>query len=410
MDSTNLPWPEKHRPSTMKELVGNPDQLKGLSTWLESWSTQSSQQRAALLIGPPGVGKTASVNALANDLGMEIVEFNASDSRNKAQIESLVWQSAMQHTLDGSLRLILLDEVDGLSGTSDRGGVGAIIKIIETTGHPIIMTANDPESPRLKDLFKKCRVFTFNTISHDDMLIILKRIIKRQKITIEESVLDEVVYNSGGDLRAAISDLELISKGGVSQFSLAFRDTRRNAQDTLTRLFMATDMETARQVLSESDVDHDKLLLWLEENVPLHLVSSEELERGMETLSQADLYLGRIWRGQNWKLLAYFYNLIAAGIPSSRSTTPFTKTMYSQPAWPLLVWQSNMSERNQSEIRSRLSRVALVSKKRVARTHQDIIKQIVDKSPAQEKKFSEWLNLKRGTFGQRGSRRSRPGR
>jgi len=405
MKSDTLPWPEKHRPKSIKELVGNTHQLAGLSDWLSSWTRGLPKLRAAMLIGPPGVGKTTAVHALANDMGFEIVEFNASDSRNKSQIETLVGRSAVQQTLDGSLRIILLDEVDGLSGTSDRGGAGAIAKIIQTTSHPIIMTANDPESSRLKSLLKICRVFNFATISQEDMLRILKRIVKKQEIDFSDADLQEILYNSGGDLRAAISDLELMAKGGIKD-TLAFRDVHRGVIDTLARLFMARDMETARKVLSESDMDYDTLLLWIEENIHLHLTTPQELEHGLETLSQADLYLGRIWKQSNWRLLAYFYDLLALGIPSSRTETPYAKTNYTQSKWPLLIWQSNMSERKQAEIRSRLARATGVSKARVARTYQDIIQQIVDRKPSQESVFTEWLGLKKGSFVRRGSHHS----
>ena len=146
---------------------------------------------------------------------------------------------------------------------------------------------------------------------------------------------------------------------------------------------------------------------WVEENIHLHLTTPAELERGLETLSLADLYLGRIWKRSNWRFLAYFYDLLALGIPSSRTETPYAKTDYTQSKWPLLMWQSNMSERKQAEIRSRLARAAGVSKKRVARTHQDIIQQIVDRKPSEEIKFTKWLGLKKGSFVQRGSRHSR---
>ncbi|MHA1480562.1 MAG: AAA family ATPase [Candidatus Thorarchaeota archaeon] len=152
MTERNLPWPEKHRPTSLSEIVGNEDVIKGLWEWVRAWMVKIPRKRAALLIGPPGIGKTASINAIANDMDAEIVEFNASDKRNKANIEVQVWRSATQQTLDGRFRIILLDEVDGLSGTSDRGGVGAIVKIIRESVHPIVMTANNHESPRIKDL------------------------------------------------------------------------------------------------------------------------------------------------------------------------------------------------------------------------------------------------------------------
>lgn len=44
--------------------------------------------RAAMLSGPPGVGKTTSARVVANACGYEIIEYNASDDRGKSIIES----------------------------------------------------------------------------------------------------------------------------------------------------------------------------------------------------------------------------------------------------------------------------------------------------------------------------------
>ena len=136
MKNDKLPWPERYRPESLKEIVGNTASVKGLRNWVESWIRGTPSVKAVLLIGPPGVGKTASIGALSRDYNLELVEFNSSDKRNKSVIEDHVWKAATQQTLDGRLRIILLDEVDGLSGTSDRGGVNAILKIIDETGNP----------------------------------------------------------------------------------------------------------------------------------------------------------------------------------------------------------------------------------------------------------------------------------
>ena len=154
VNNEDLPWPEKHRPRSTDQIVGNSEQISAMRTWVLSWKNRLPDKRAILLIGPPGTGKTATIGALAMDLDMEIVEFNSSDKRNKGSIETLVWRAASQQTLDGRPRIILLDEVDGLSGTSDRGGVGAIIKVIKNSVHPILMTANDPDV--CTTLCKKC--------------------------------------------------------------------------------------------------------------------------------------------------------------------------------------------------------------------------------------------------------------
>ncbi len=406
MNNESLPWPEKHRPKKLDGLVGNSDTIKELRNWVESWITRVPSKRAALLVGPPGTGKTASVGALANDLDMELVEFNSSDKRNKDSIETLVWRAASQQTLDGRPRLILLDEVDGLSGTSDRGGVGAILKVVKDAVHPIVMTANDPNSPRLKDLMKVCQVFNFGLIEHDDMEKVLRHIISENSVEVSSETLDGIIESSGGDLRAAIADLESQVRSGLASLVVepAFRDSKRGIEETLRHLFASADSKIARRTLSESELNHDSLVLWIEENLHLHLMTTKELDEGFEQLSLADMTLGRIMRDQNWKLLAYFYDYLSMGVAMSRFETPFRRVKYSQPTWPLLVWQGNRKRDKQADVLKSLSTVTGVSKRRVRQTHLDIIHEIVRIDPRSLNDFATWLNVEKSSLVQKSSR------
>jgi len=395
MRNEKLPWPERYRPESIKDIVGNTASVKGLKDWIESWITGTPSVKAVLLIGPPGVGKTASIGALSRDYNLELVEFNSSDKRNKGAIEDHVWKAATQQTLDGRLRIILLDEVDGLSGTSDRGGVNAILKIIDETGHPIVMTANDPHSPRLGSLIKKCKIFTFSSIEPKHMMDVLRKIVAIQGAELSEDKMEEIVEQSGGDLRAAISDLETVLVGEhLPEEILSSRDIRRDVEEVFRRLFMTTDSGAARQVISELDVDHRELLLWLEENVQLHLLTPKELELGFEFLSLADLSLGRIMRGQNWKLLAYVYDFLSAGIATSRTDTPFRNVQYSRPTWPLLLWQGKRKRDKKKDLLAALSAVAGVSRDRAIQTYGNAMTEIVKRSPRFRKTFSSWLSVK----------------
>jgi DNA polymerase III delta prime subunit len=80
-------WTVKHKPQTLSEIVGNEEAIRKLTSWINSWSKAVPKKRAAFLYGPPGIGKTVAVEALANDLKMELVEKNASDHRTAEAVQ-----------------------------------------------------------------------------------------------------------------------------------------------------------------------------------------------------------------------------------------------------------------------------------------------------------------------------------
>ena len=141
--STSLPWVEKYRPSSISDLVGNNNNINALTSWLNNWG-EPKTKRAALIIGPAGSGKTSFAFATANDLGVFVVEINASDKRNKGAIEEKVKGATIFHSLTNYLdgisttyeRVVLIDEVDGLHGNRDRGGAPTLSRIIKETSVP----------------------------------------------------------------------------------------------------------------------------------------------------------------------------------------------------------------------------------------------------------------------------------
>ncbi|MBD3405581.1 MAG: replication factor C large subunit [Candidatus Lokiarchaeota archaeon] len=394
-----MPWPERFRPKSISEVVGNRHAMKTILGWIETWKNGIPKKKGLLLVGPPGVGKTASVIAIASEFDVELVEFNASDKRNKAHIENQVWIAATQHTLDDRMRIILLDEVDGLSGTSDRGGAGAISKVIDQAVHPIIMTANDPDSSRLKKITKKSLVIEFSFLEKEDVKIVLQRILTEVAKEVAESDLEQIIQQSGGDLRAAIADLQTFIEGSKNLTRSYSRDTQRNITETLQRMFMTTEISTAKRIISEGDIGFEDLLLWLEENIHLHLRDTVELEMGLEALSLADLTLGRIMQKQSWKLLSYFYDLIANGITSSRYKTPYRKVSYSRPSWPLTMWKGGRRSNKKKKLYKQIGNKSGVSNQRVWKTHAEAIDRIIKKNPKMLSEFATWLKVKRSVFG-----------
>jgi DNA polymerase III delta prime subunit len=122
------PLVERYRPQRLDDLIGNHRAVEALRRWAQSWAPGAGipRQRAALLDGAPGLGKTTAALALAHEFGWSLVEMNASDARNRTAIEEVAGRASLSvgFTNDGGFRpakeggrtLILLDEADCLSG------------------------------------------------------------------------------------------------------------------------------------------------------------------------------------------------------------------------------------------------------------------------------------------------------
>jgi len=142
-----VPWIIKHRPKKIEDVIDQDEAKKLFIPWLRAWIRgRTPDKKAALLYGPAGVGKTSLVEAAAREYNLTLVEMNASDFRRREDIERVAKIAATQSGLFARRKIILLDEVDGISGTADRGGLDAILGLLSVTRHPIVMTANDPWS------------------------------------------------------------------------------------------------------------------------------------------------------------------------------------------------------------------------------------------------------------------------
>ncbi|KAK7804592.1 hypothetical protein U0070_015432 [Myodes glareolus] len=185
----NLLWVDKYKPTSLKHIIGQQgDQscANKLLRWLRNWHKSSPEEKkhaakfgklsskddgssfkAALLSGPPGVGKTTTASLVCQELGYSYVELNASDTRSKNSLKSVVAESLNNTSIKGfytsgaapsvsSKHVLIMDEVDGMAGSEDRGGIQELIGLIKHTKIPIICMCNDRNHPKIRSLVHYC--------------------------------------------------------------------------------------------------------------------------------------------------------------------------------------------------------------------------------------------------------------
>jgi len=317
-------WTQKYRPKTLSEVVGNEETKKRILQWIHSWRKGPPKKRALFLYGPPGTGKTVSAEALANDLDMELVQSNASDYRTAEAVERFAGRASKYGTLSGKKRLILFDELDGITGTADRGGLSVITDIVKKTGSPIVLTANNAYDPRFSTLRNYCELIEFKKPSRTDITKHLARICSLEGIEAVDTAIKLIAERVTGDVRSAVNDLQALAQGkkrltydDVSW--LATRDRKDIIFNVLRAILYAKDSLAAKDATDMADIDLDMLLEWIYENLPYHVKDPKELAATMDMLALADIYRGRIASTQNWSFMRYFIDFMTAGVATSWS-------------------------------------------------------------------------------------------
>src|SRR6266571_4258265 len=143
----SMMWSEIYRPQKVEQMIGNEDARLAVLNWLSRWIDGS---RPLLLVGPSGVGKTTLVNVLARKFDYDLIEMNASDTRNREDLETLIMPMFNNTSVSGRPMLLFLDEVDGISGREDSGGIESIVKMMKEPTIPVIMAANTQDNTKIK--------------------------------------------------------------------------------------------------------------------------------------------------------------------------------------------------------------------------------------------------------------------
>jgi len=359
MNIDSVPWCEKYRATCFADVKGQDLGVEKVKLFLRNFP----KRKAVVLHGPPGVGKTSLAYAIASETDAEILELNASDLRNKAKIASIIGPASQQKSLFRENKIILVDEVDGVSAVKDRGGLGELLALIEKTAYPIIVTANDIWQQKFNLLRRKAEIVEMKEVDYKVVLEILKKVCEGENCAVASDALTSIAIKARGDIRAAINDLQILS--GMESPELVKELGERNKEQSIFTALQYVfknskiDMEMIK-VFDEVNMPIDEVFLWIEENIPLEY-KGRELAEAYDALSLADVFRGRIRKQRHYRFMVYEFFLLGAGVAGVKQYNRAGWTSYKKPSRILKIWLQNQRAAKKKSICQKYSKFCHIS-------------------------------------------------
>lgn len=327
-----LSFCEKYAPTELKYMGSTRSSCMKLEKWFKSLSLPNTP-KAVLLSGPPGTGKTTASKMVAGHLNYSIIEFNASDCRNKQMIQEKIRPFVCNTSIIDSDKVgksvLVMDEVDGMLG-GDEGGISALIDCIKLSKIPIICICNDRYCTSIKSLSKHCLDIKFTKIPSWDIQKVIKNIVAQEKIKLTEEETLKLAISANGDFRSAINMLELSQK---NQFFICDKDKTNSLNvfeisdwiindkidpydknylnkklDNKISLFLS-DYDMVSSFIIENYINFCTPMDQDIQDSPRSLETLKEISKASETLAYSDTVHTKIYKDQDWSLLLDFASL-----------------------------------------------------------------------------------------------------
>ena len=373
-----MPWIEKYRPQTYSDIKGQDIALAQIKKFIEQFyinKLTKKNQKALVLHGSPGTGKTTVAHVIAKETDSEIFELNASDLRNKSKLKEVLKPAIQQHSLIKKNKVILIDEADGIS-TVDRGGLTELIHMIQISPYPMVITANDIWKQKLSPLRQKSTMVKLNDVDYQTIKKILFDILRKEKLFVNNNTVTSISVRAKGDIRAAINDLQSISRmKDPSIIEFYEREKKVDIFNALKSVFKEKPNLKTLKIFDSVKMPIDEIILWVEENIP-NEYKGKELAKAYDRLSKVDVFKGRIYKQQYWRFLVYENALLSYGISASKQEAKSGFTSYKKPSRILKIWLNNQRTAKKKSIAKKYAKYVHVGLKRAMKEF-PLIKQII---------------------------------
>lgn len=248
---------------------------------------------------------------------------------DNASIDSYFKSSHKITDLNKDKHCIIMDEVDGMAGNEDRGGMQQLINIVKGSKIPIICICNDRQHTKIRSLANYCFDLRFYKPRVEQIRAALMSICFKENIKISADMLDQIINGCNHDIRQCLHNLSIWSSNNKNltltqksqdEIEKAMKDVRMNPFEACKQVFQnETNSKVPRTFLDKLDLfftDYSLMPLLIQENYlnihPSGLKGKDKkekerhhlelLEESIESLIQCDR-IGKILRtSNNWYL------------------------------------------------------------------------------------------------------------
>jgi replication factor C subunit 3/5 len=213
-----LPWIVKYRPENLDNIISQSQVITILKNFMKQ-----KQLPHLLFYGPPGVGKTSTIIALAKELygdnyPMMTLEINASEERGIEMVRNKITQFASSKNLlmnddNNMFKIVILDEADALTSDAQASLRRIIEKFSRNTRFCLICNYIKNINTAIQS---RCICFRFSPLATEYITTKVNDIVKIEKINITKEGIQTIIKRAGGDMRKVLNTLQAVNMGNIS--------------------------------------------------------------------------------------------------------------------------------------------------------------------------------------------------
>lgn len=302
----------KYRPQKLSEVLGQ----ENIIQTLKSAKAQNRLSHAYLFCGPRGVGKTSTARILAKIINCEkdgeddcdvcksiadgsnldLIEIDAASNRGIDDVRELRERIKLSPT-SLKKKVYIIDEVHMLTNEA----FNALLKTLEEPpSHVIFILATTEPQKIPATILSRVTRLDFSGAASESLEQLLKKVVEKEKIEIEDEALSLLVKRADGSFRDGIKLLDQFSSmGGKITASLIEETLKGGNFETSVKLLELISQKDIKSALNLVNDEAKKGT-----NLKEYLYSLMDISRNLLLIQhQVDDLVKKNYSGEKYKIL-----------------------------------------------------------------------------------------------------------